>query len=192
MQAKDAQVAAKATEDAEKAARSAQEAQVAKAANPPKATPGPAKASSGKAATPVQQFKVDNSLSPENDDFQQDTPGPKLNPRTVRYPSHTPTSRAKGRPRKSLQPWTMDDKPIGATKEELLCWQKKFTAATWRYKVLSSDVAKSYREAENKRVKRRLEMQRQHIIDAASGSLEVYKHIPESPKTIAREKSHQR
>ena len=79
----------------------------------------------------------------------------------------------------------MDDKPIGATKEE-------FNAATWRYKVLSSDVAKSYREAENKRVKRRLEMQRQHIIDAASGSSEVCKHIPESPKTIAGEKSRQR
>ena len=123
-QAKDAQVAAKATEDAEKAARAAQEAQVAKAANPPKVTPGPAKASSGKAATPVQQFQVDDSLSPENDDFEKDTPGPKLNPHTVRYPSHTPTSRARGRPRKSLQPPTMDDKPIGATKEELLCWQK--------------------------------------------------------------------
>ena len=69
---------------------------------------------------------------------------------------------------------------------------KKFNAATWRYKVLSSDVVESYREAENKRVKRRLEVQRQHIIDAASGSVEVYKHIPESPKTVAREKSHQR
>ena len=165
---------------------------MAKAANPLKVTPGPAKASSGKATTPVQQFQVDDSLSPENDDFQQDTPGPKLNPHTVMYPSHTPTSRARGRPRKSLQPPTMDDKPIGATKEELLCWQKKLNAATWRYKVLSSDVAESYREAENERVKRRLEMQRQHIIDAASGSSEVYKHIPESPKTIAREKSHQR
>ena len=86
----------------------------------------------------------------------------------------------------------MDDKPIGATKEELLHWQKKFNTATWRYKVLSSDVAESYREAENERAKRRQEMQRQHIIDAASGSSEVYKHIPESPKTIAREKSHQR
>ena len=165
---------------------------MAKAANPPKATPGQAKASSGKAATPVQQFQVDDSLSPENDDFQQDTPGHKLNPCTVRYPSRTPTSRARGRPRKSPQPPTMDDKPIGATKEELLRWQKKFNAATWRYKVLSSDVAESYREAENERVKRRLEMQRQHIIDAASGSSEVYKHIPESPKTIAREKSRQR
>ena len=97
---------------------------MAKAANPPKATPGPAKASSGKAATPVQQFQVYDSLSPENDDFQQDTPSPKLNPCTVRYPSHTPTSRARGRPRKSPQPPTMDDKPIGATKEELLHWQK--------------------------------------------------------------------
>ena len=115
-----------------------------------KATPGPAKASSGKATTPVQQFKVDDSLSPENDDFQQDTPGPKLNPRTVRYSSRTPTSRARGRPRKSLQPPTMDDKPIGATKEEFLHWQKKFNVATWRYKVLTSDVVKSYREAENK------------------------------------------
>ena len=165
---------------------------MAKAANPLKATPGQAKASSGKAATPVQQFQVDDSLSPENDDFQQDTPGRKLNPCTVRYPSHTPTSRARRRPRKSPQPPTMDDKPIGTTKEELLRWQKKFNAATWRYKVLSSDVAESYREAENERVKRRLEMQRQHITDAASGSSEVYKHIPESPKTIAREKSHQR
>ena len=63
-------VAAKDTEDAEKAARAAQEAQVAKAANLPKVTSGPAKASTGKAATPVQQFQVDHSLSPENDDFQ--------------------------------------------------------------------------------------------------------------------------
>ena len=77
---------------------------MAKAANPPKATPGQAKASSGKAATPVQQFQVDDSLSPENDDFQQDTPGCKLNSHTVRYPSRTPTSRARGRPRKSPQP----------------------------------------------------------------------------------------
>ena len=54
---------------------------------------------------------------------------------------------------------------------------------------LTSEEADSYREAENARVKERMESQRQHIIDAASGVSDVYKHIPDTPKSTAREKS---
>ena len=78
------------------------------------------------------------------------------------------------------------------TKEDLKRWQKKFNAAKWRYKKLTSKEAESYREAENARVKERMESQRQHIIDAASSVSDVYKHIPDTPKSTAREKSHLR
>ena len=75
------------------------------------------------------------------------------------------------------------------TKEDLKHWQKKFNAVKWRYKKLTSEEAESYHEAENARVKERMESQRQHIIDAASGVYDVYKHIPDTPKSTACEKS---
>ena len=75
------------------------------------------------------------------------------------------------------------------TKEDLKCWQKKFNAAKWRYEKLTSEEEESYREAENACVKERMESQCQHIIDAANGVSDVYKHIPDTPRSTAHEKS---
>ena len=98
--------------------------------------------------------------------------------------------RARGRPRKEPQPPSDADKPMDGSREELLHWQKIFNAASWHYKKLISEDAESYHESENTRVKERIGSQCQHIIDVASGSSDVYKHIPDTPKSIACEKSH--
>ena len=100
--------------------------------------------------------------------------------------------RARGKPCKEPQPRSEADKPVDRTKEELLCWQKRYNAARWQYKKLTSEDAENYHESENARVKERIGAQRQYIIDAASGSSEVFKHISDMPKSIAHEKSHQR
>ena len=134
---------------------------------------------------------INPSPSPGSDDFQEDTPKRRLQPLSLKYTSGrvTPSIRGRGRPRKEPKPPSEADKPVHGTKEDLKRWQKKFNAAKWRYEKLTSKEAESYREAENARVKERMESQRQHIIDAASSVSDVYKHIPDTPKSTAREKS---
>ena len=181
---------------AEATAKAAQAAKQVKPAAPRKTT----QAVKGKAVkspvTPdITQSEIHPSPSPGSDDLEYETPKRKLNPCSLNYPSSgrsTPPVRARGRPCKEPQPPSDADKPMDGSKEELLCWKKRFNAASWHYKKLTSEDVKSYRESENTRVKERIRSQHQHIIDAASGSSDVYKHIPDTPKSIACEKSCQR
>ena len=86
----------------------------------------------------------------------------------------------------------MDDKPINASKSEMLKWQKIYNAAKWRFDKLSSEDAESYRDAENARVKKTMEIQCQHIIEASMEESTYYQHIPDTPRSVAHEKSRQR
>ena len=119
-----------------------------------------------------------------------------LQPTTPSGPAHAPylaTSVSKprgsrGRPRKEPQPPSADDKPLNASKEELMRWQKKFNTRKWRYEKLTSDEAQEYRDAENARVKRARDAERQEIINVAQGQSQVYEHIQDTPRTVAHEK----
>ena len=104
----------------------------------------------------------------------------------------TPSQRPRGRPQKDMLPPSMDDKPINTSKSEMLKWQKKYNAAKWRFDKLSSEDAESYRDAENARVKKTMEIQCQHIIEASTGKSTYYQHIPNTPRSVAHEKSRQR
>ena len=101
-------------------------------------------------------------------------------------------SRGRGRPRKQPQPPSTDDKPVNASKAEMLRWQKKFNTAKRRYEILTSKDAEAYRQQENERVKRTRQASCQEIIAAAEGKSKVYQHIPETPRSRAKEKSRQR
>ena len=57
--------------------------------------------------------------------------------------------KSRGRPCKDLIPLTKDDKPVNASKAEMLRWQKKYNAAVWCYSKLTSDDGDAYRELEN-------------------------------------------
>ena len=61
----------------------------------------------------------------------------------------------------------MDNKPINASKSQMLKWQKKYNVAKWRFDKLSSEDAESYRDAENARVKKTMAIQCQLIIEAS-------------------------
>ena len=78
-------------------------------------------------------------------------------------------SRGRGQPRKQPQPPSTDDKPVNASKAEMLRWQKKFNTAKRRYEILTSKDAEAYRQQENERVKRTRQASRQEIIAAAEG-----------------------
>ena len=97
--------------------------------------------------------------------------------------------RARGRPHKEPQPHLKQTRQWMEPKKNKLCWQKKSNAARWRYEKLTSEDTENYCKSENATMKERIGTQHQHIIDAASGSSEVYKHIPDTPKSIAHEKS---
>ena len=140
---------AKATQTAKEAA--ARAAQAANASQTPKAA-------LGKPVTPTAELPINPSTSPGSDDFDE-TPRRRLNPHSLNYSSGRstpPPMRARGRPHKDPQPPSEADTPIHGTKEELMLQQKKFNAATWRYKKLTSDEAESYCESENARVKKGL------------------------------------
>ena len=148
-----------------------------------------------KPVTPSEEPIIIPSPSPGSDDFEYETPKRKLNPCSLNYPSSgrsTPHVRARGRPCKEPQPPSEADKPVDGMKEELLHWQKRYNAARWQYEKLTSEDAENYHESKNSRVKERIGAQHQHIIDVASGSSEVFKHIPDTPKSIAHEKGCQR
>ena len=81
---------------------------------------------------------------------------------------------------------------MNASKAEMLQWQKKFNTAKRRYEILTSKDAEAYRQQENERVKRTRQASRQEIIAAAEGKSKVYQHIPEIPRSRAKEKSRQR
>ena len=99
--------------------------------------------------------------------------------------------RGRGQPRKQPQPPSEDDKPVNASKAEMLRWQMKFNTAK-RYEILTSKDAEAYRQQQNKRVKRTRQASCQEIIAAAEGKCEVYQHIPETPRSRAKEKNRQR
>ena len=101
-------------------------------------------------------------------------------------------SRGRGRPCKQPQPPSTDDKPVNASKAEMLRWQKKFNTAKRRYEILTSKDAEAYRQQENERVKRTRQASHQEIIAAAEGKSKVYQHIPKTPHSRAKEKSRQR
>ena len=65
----------------------------------------------------------------------------------------TPNNRGRGQPCKDLQPPSTDDKSTNGSEAEILCWQKKYNTAKWRYDKLTSDDAKTHRQSENERVK---------------------------------------
>ena len=177
-------------------AKVTEEQQKVQAAEATKAVKGKAvKSGYEKPETPITDPAIHPSPSPGSDDFEYETPKRKLNPHSLNYPSSgrsTPPVRARVRPCKEPQPPSEADKPVDGSKEELLWWQKKYNAATWHYKNLMSIDAESYHESENARVKERLRIQCQHIIHVASGSSAVYKHIPDTPKSVAHEKICQR
>ena len=102
-------------------------------------------------------------------------------------------NRGRGRPRKTPSRPSYDEKPVNASKEEVLKWQRKKNTAEWGYAKLTSEDAEAYRESENQKVKWSVSQNCQQIIDAAAGKESVYEHIPNSsPKMRVREKSRQR
>ena len=102
-------------------------------------------------------------------------------------------SRGRGRPRKTPSRPSYDDKPVNASKEEVLKWQRRKNTDEWRYTKLTSEDVDAYRESKNQMVKWSVSQNHQQIIDAAAGKKSVYEHVPDSsPKMRAREKSRQR
>ena len=122
----------------------------------------------------------------DKDDGNAATPPPK---RSVIPTLTTSVTRPRGHPRKEPQPPTTDDKPKNASKEDMLWWWKKYNTAKWRCEKLTSDDAETYRQSENERVKKTRQCEREEIIAAAHDNSEVYKHLPDMPKSRAKEKS---
>ena len=107
----------------------------------------------------ITQSEIHPSPSPGSDDFEYETPKRKLNPRSLNCLSSgksTPPVRVRGRPCKEPQSPSDADKPMDGSKEELLCWKKRFNAVSWCYKKLTSEDVESYHESENTRVKERI------------------------------------
>ena len=74
----------------------------------------------------------------------------------------------------------------------MLWWWKRYNTAKWRYEKLTSDDAETYRQSENERVKKTRQCEREEIIAAAQDNSEVYKHLPDMPKSRAKEKCRRR
>ena len=144
---------------------------------------------------PAQQLPAGNPAvaTPDNDSKENDnltTPPSQVHPRWSATPTlSTPINRARGQPHKDLQPLSTDDKPTSGSKAEILHWQKKYKTAKWRYDKLTSDDAKTYRQSENERVKRKRHTEHEEIIAAGQGQSEVYEHVPKMPRSKTKDKS---
>ena len=65
----------------------------------------------------------------------------------------TPSTRGRGRPRKTIKEPTLDDYPQDGTESEKERWFRAKTTERWRYQKLSSEDAEEFRKKENERVK---------------------------------------
>ena len=171
----------KAGEQAKKAAKAAAAQPPAPSATPTQTPPTILSAHS----TPTGNASLSpHSLNYAKSETSQDVT-PKARSRFI--------SKGRGRPKKTPSRPSYDDKPVNASKEEVLKWQRKKNTAEWRYTKLTSEDAEAYRENKTQRVKQSVSQNHQQIIDAAAGKESVYEHVPDSsPKMRVREKSRQR
>ena len=97
--------------------------------------------------TQCEKAEHEKAASQQKEDIPQPSPSPPIPSTPTSSGGHTPSSHTgnvavtpfssytskhgPGRPQKTLEPPTFDDKPENASREEILKWQKKKNTAKW-------------------------------------------------------------